>query len=165
MTTTFRDLGCQAIITHHPMLDAPGIEGLHRQGWRVLAYTVNDESPARRLLGLGLDGLITDAMKSLGAARKGGGAPVVDVLDYPEPVTKHRGVTLLCTPGSDVSMAENSPRTADGPSGLGSKVSRCDGPPLSQMIRQLRARPKPGPERRGGPQAAGASFRDAVAGA
>ena len=48
------------------------------------------------------DGLITDAMKSLGAARKSGSAPVVDVLDYPEPVTTRNGVTLLCTPGNDV---------------------------------------------------------------
>ena len=48
------------------------------------------------------DGLITDAMKSLGAARKGGSAPVVDVLDYPELVTKRNGLTLLCTPGNDV---------------------------------------------------------------
>jgi altronate hydrolase len=48
------------------------------------------------------DGLITDAMKSLGAARKGGSAPVVDVLDYPELVTKRGGLTLLCTPGNDV---------------------------------------------------------------
>lgn len=48
------------------------------------------------------DGLITDAMKSLGAAKKSGTAPVVDVLDYPEPVTRRGGVTLLCTPGNDV---------------------------------------------------------------
>jgi altronate hydrolase len=48
------------------------------------------------------DGLITDAMKSLGAARKGGSAPVVDVLDYPESVARRGGVTLLCTPGNDV---------------------------------------------------------------
>jgi len=30
------------------------------------------------------DGLITDAIKSAGAAKKGGTSPVVDVLDYPE---------------------------------------------------------------------------------
>jgi altronate hydrolase len=48
------------------------------------------------------DGLITDAMKSLGAARKGGLAPVVDVIDYPKPVTRRGGVTLLCSPGNDV---------------------------------------------------------------
>lgn len=47
------------------------------------------------------DGLITDAMKSAGAARKGGTAPVVDVLDYTEPATK-QGLSLVCTPGNDV---------------------------------------------------------------
>jgi len=47
------------------------------------------------------DGLITDAMKSAGAAKKGGTSPVVDVLDYSEHVTK-RGLNLLCTPGGDV---------------------------------------------------------------
>jgi len=47
------------------------------------------------------DGLITDAIKSAGAAKKGGTSPVVDVLDYPEKVTKP-GLTLLCTPGNDV---------------------------------------------------------------
>ncbi|MEP7322019.1 MAG: altronate dehydratase family protein [Saprospiraceae bacterium] len=47
------------------------------------------------------DGLITDAMKSLGAARKGGHAPVKGVLDYTERVDA-KGFYLLCTPGSDV---------------------------------------------------------------
>lgn len=47
------------------------------------------------------DGLLTDAMKSAGAARKAGTAPVADVLDYPEYATT-RGLTLLCTPGNDV---------------------------------------------------------------
>jgi altronate hydrolase len=47
------------------------------------------------------DGLITDAIKSAGAARKGGTSPVVAVLDYPEKVTKP-GLNLLCTPGNDV---------------------------------------------------------------
>jgi altronate hydrolase len=47
------------------------------------------------------DGLITDAMKSAGAARKGGASPVCDVLDYPEYATA-AGLNLLCTPGSDV---------------------------------------------------------------
>ncbi len=47
------------------------------------------------------DGLITDAIKSAGAARKGGTSPIVDVLDYPGWVTKP-GLTLLCTAGNDV---------------------------------------------------------------
>jgi len=47
------------------------------------------------------DGLITDAIKSAGAARKGGMSPVTDVLDYTEPATKP-GLNLVCTPGNDV---------------------------------------------------------------
>ena len=47
------------------------------------------------------DGLITDAMKSAGAAKKGGTSPIVDVLNYTEQVKKH-GLNLLCTPGNDV---------------------------------------------------------------
>lgn len=47
------------------------------------------------------DGLITDAIKSAGAAKKGGTSPIVDVLDYTEPVTR-AGLSLLCTPGNDV---------------------------------------------------------------
>lgn len=47
------------------------------------------------------DGLITDAMKSAGAAKKGGTSPVTAVLDYGEYVTQP-GLNLLCTPGNDV---------------------------------------------------------------
>ncbi len=47
------------------------------------------------------DGLITDAMKSAGAAKKGGTSPIEDVLDYGDYVTKS-GLNLLNTPGNDV---------------------------------------------------------------
>jgi altronate hydrolase len=47
------------------------------------------------------DGLTTDAIKSAGAARKGGVAPIRDVLDFPQYATTP-GLSLLCTPGSDV---------------------------------------------------------------
>jgi altronate hydrolase len=47
------------------------------------------------------DGLTTDAIKSAGAARKGGVAPVRDVLDFPE-YAQTPGLSLLCTPGNDV---------------------------------------------------------------
>lgn len=47
------------------------------------------------------DGLITDAMKSAGAAKKGGTSPVVAVVDYPGTANKP-GLNLLCTPGNDV---------------------------------------------------------------
>jgi altronate hydrolase len=47
------------------------------------------------------DGLVTDAMKSAGAARKGGTSPVTAVLDYPE-YSSGPGLHLQCTPGNDV---------------------------------------------------------------
>lgn len=47
------------------------------------------------------DGLITDAIKSAGAAKKGGTSPIVAVLDYTESVCKP-GLSLVCTPGNDV---------------------------------------------------------------
>ncbi|MBZ5651006.1 MAG: altronate dehydratase family protein [Acidobacteriia bacterium] len=47
------------------------------------------------------DGLLTDAMKSAGAAKKGGTSPVTAVLDYPEYSTVP-GLHLQCTPGNDV---------------------------------------------------------------
>jgi altronate hydrolase len=47
------------------------------------------------------DGLTTDAIKSAGAARKGGTAPVTGVIDYPDYVAA-QGLTLQCTPGNDV---------------------------------------------------------------
>lgn len=47
------------------------------------------------------DGLITDAMKSAGAAKKGGTSPVTAALDYPE-YSSAAGLNLQCTPGSDV---------------------------------------------------------------
>ena len=47
------------------------------------------------------DGLITDAMKSAGAAKKGGTSSVVSVSDYPEKINS-QGLHLLCSPGNDV---------------------------------------------------------------
>jgi altronate hydrolase len=47
------------------------------------------------------DGLLTDAIKSCGAAKKGGTSTISDVLDYPEYI-KTSGLNLLCTPGNDV---------------------------------------------------------------
>jgi altronate hydrolase len=47
------------------------------------------------------DGLLTDAMKSAGAAKKGGNSPVTAVLDYPE-YASQPGLNLQCTPGNDV---------------------------------------------------------------
>lgn len=57
------------------------------------------------------DGLITDAIKSTGAAKKGGTSPVADVLDYTERVRKP-GLSLVCTPGNDVEATTG--KTASG---------------------------------------------------
>ena len=47
------------------------------------------------------DGLITDAIKSTGAAKKGGTSPISAVCDYAEPMP-NSGLSLVCTPGNDV---------------------------------------------------------------
>ncbi len=47
------------------------------------------------------DGLITDAIKSAGAAKKGGSAPIQDVTNYTE-ISSEKGLQLVCTPGNDV---------------------------------------------------------------
>lgn len=55
-------LGCVAVVTNYNVMDAALAEKLHRAGMRALCYTVNDPPEARRLLALGIDGLITDAV-------------------------------------------------------------------------------------------------------
>ena len=55
-------LGCVAVVTQHRLMDAPLRAALHAAGLRALCYTVNDDADVRRLLALGVDGLITDAV-------------------------------------------------------------------------------------------------------
>ena len=45
--------------------------------------------------------MITDAIKSAGAAKKGGSAPIQDVTNYTE-ISHEKGLQLVCTPGNDV---------------------------------------------------------------
>lgn len=71
------------------------------QSYDALAHKVGSGFHMNPSPGNIKDGLITDAIKSAGAAKKGGTAPVVDVLDYTEAVTKP-GLSLVCTPGNDV---------------------------------------------------------------
>lgn len=47
------------------------------------------------------DGLITDAIKSAGAAKKAGSSPIQASVGYGQYVTKN-GLNLVCTPGNDV---------------------------------------------------------------
>ena len=55
-------LGCVAAVTRFDLMDAALIGRLHGAGLRALAYTVNDASEAERLIALGIDGIITDAV-------------------------------------------------------------------------------------------------------
>ena len=55
-------LGCAAVVTNHRLMDAPLIAKLHGAGWHALVYTVNDAADARRLLALGIDSIMTDAV-------------------------------------------------------------------------------------------------------
>lgn len=57
-----RELGCAAVVTAYPLMDAAVIAQLHAAGLRALCYTVNDPAEAQRLLALGIDGIITDAV-------------------------------------------------------------------------------------------------------
>lgn len=59
-------LGCVAVVGHHSKLDANHIGQAHAAGLKVLTYTVNDLDRAQALWGVGLDGLITDAVDELG---------------------------------------------------------------------------------------------------
>ncbi|MFT4267395.1 MAG: glycerophosphodiester phosphodiesterase family protein, partial [Xenophilus sp.] len=55
-----RTLGCVAVVCSHALWDAASIAAARAAGLRLLSYTVNDEWAAQRLIGLGIDGIITD---------------------------------------------------------------------------------------------------------
>jgi len=59
---TARRLGCVAVVTNYNLMDAALIARLHGAGMKGLCYTVNDPPEARRLVALGIDGIITDAV-------------------------------------------------------------------------------------------------------
>jgi glycerophosphoryl diester phosphodiesterase len=55
-------LGCAAVVANYRLFSREMVARLHAANQWALCYTVNDESSARALLGMGLDGLITDAV-------------------------------------------------------------------------------------------------------
>lgn len=57
-----QSLGCVAVVTNHNLMDAALLAQLHGAGLRALCYTVNDPPEARRLVALGIAGIITDAV-------------------------------------------------------------------------------------------------------
>ena len=61
-----KTLGCAAVVTAYALMDAPLLAALRAARLRALVYTVNDEAEAKRMLELGVDGVITDAVDRLG---------------------------------------------------------------------------------------------------
>lgn len=59
---TAQRLACVAVVTNHRIMDVAVLQRLHGAGLRGLCYTVNDAADVARLLSLGIDGLITDAV-------------------------------------------------------------------------------------------------------
>ena len=57
-----QSLACVAVVGNHQLMNADLIAQLHGAGLRALCYTVNETSGAHRLIALGIDGLITDAV-------------------------------------------------------------------------------------------------------
>jgi glycerophosphoryl diester phosphodiesterase len=57
-----RSLSCVAVVLHYPLIDAALVGRVQGAGLRALTYTVNDPATAHWLVGLGIDGIITDAV-------------------------------------------------------------------------------------------------------
>jgi len=57
-----RDLECVALHANHRSLRQRTVQEAHAAGWAVLAWTVNDRRTARKLLGWGVDCLVTDRL-------------------------------------------------------------------------------------------------------
>jgi len=55
-------LGCVAVICHHKLWDTSSVTQAKSAGFKLLSYTVNDETGAQRLLDLATDGIITDSV-------------------------------------------------------------------------------------------------------
>ena len=66
---TAQSLGCVAAVTNHRLMDAALIAQLHGAGLRALVYTVNEPADAQRLIALGVDGIITDAVDRFAPAQ------------------------------------------------------------------------------------------------
>ncbi|MFT7402842.1 MAG: glycerophosphoryl diester phosphodiesterase [Hydrogenophaga sp.] len=57
-----QQLGCVAIVCNHALWDAALVAQVRTAGMRQLSYTVNMKAAAQRLIDLGTDGIITDAV-------------------------------------------------------------------------------------------------------
>ncbi|NDY89998.1 glycerophosphodiester phosphodiesterase [Ideonella livida] len=66
---TAESLGCVAVVTHHRLMQPTLRAQLRAAGMRALVYTVNEPEEARRLVALGIDGLISDAVRTFDPRR------------------------------------------------------------------------------------------------
>jgi glycerophosphoryl diester phosphodiesterase len=64
-------LACVAVVARHDLIDSSVVAAASAAGLRVMAYTVNDPADVRRLLQLGVAGLITDAVDRFSPAEDG----------------------------------------------------------------------------------------------
>ncbi len=62
-------LQCVAVVSNHKLMDAPLMAALRDRGLRGLCYTVNETADVQRLLALGVDGIITDAVDRFSPAQ------------------------------------------------------------------------------------------------
>ncbi len=60
------DLPVRDLWPHHSLVDRELVEAAHAAGRRVLVWTVNEPEEARRLTGLGVDGLCGDDVRIFG---------------------------------------------------------------------------------------------------
>src|SRR5437764_15256472 len=108
-------LGGRTILSEFPELCGVEQELINRSARKEVAdrftQLMNSYGARAKAIGSGFemnpspgnmrDGLLTDAIKSAGEAKKGGNSTVTAVLDYPEYSTEP-GLNLQCTPGNDV---------------------------------------------------------------
>jgi glycerophosphoryl diester phosphodiesterase len=59
------ELRCVSLHCHHEQITADLVRLFHREGYRVLTYTVNDEARVNELLAMGVDGLFTDQLETM----------------------------------------------------------------------------------------------------
>ena len=64
-------LDCVAVVSNHLLMDGEMRGQLKDAGLRALCYTVNETADAERLLALGIDGIITDAVDRFSPASPG----------------------------------------------------------------------------------------------